>query len=77
MVVRRLAAALLLATPCLLGCFALDLIDEGKEEMERYYEEHRTHFMLPIEYRLSQILLRPDADETPQAAGRGSIHRNQ
>ena len=44
-----------------------------EEEMERYYEEHRTHFMLPIEYRLSQILLRPDADETPQAARRRAM----
>lgn len=31
-----LLVALLLAGPGSLGCFALDLIDEGQEEMERY-----------------------------------------
>jgi hypothetical protein len=33
---RRLALALLLAAQGSLGCFALDLIDEGQKELERY-----------------------------------------
>lgn len=33
---RRLALGLLIACHCSLGCYALDLIDEGQKEMERY-----------------------------------------
>ncbi len=35
----------------------------SEEEVQRYYEEHKSHFRLPQEYHLSQILIRPRAGE--------------
>jgi peptidyl-prolyl cis-trans isomerase SurA len=34
-----------------------------ESELERYYEEHLTRFMLPEEYRISQILIKPRPGE--------------
>ncbi len=36
------------------------------DELKRYYENHLSRFMLPEEYRLSQILIRPRPGETAQ-----------
>ena len=40
------------------------------EEIKRYYDEHRTHFRLPQEYHISQILIRPRQGEQPDDARR-------
>ena len=37
----------------------------SETEMKRYYEQHRSRFSLPEEYRLSQILIRPRNGEQP------------
>ena len=37
----------------------------SESEMKRYYEQHRSRFSLPEEYRLSQILIRPRNGEQP------------
>jgi peptidyl-prolyl cis-trans isomerase SurA len=37
----------------------------SETEMKRYYEQHRSRFSLPEEYRLSQILIRPRSGEQP------------
>ena len=34
-------------------------------DLKEYYETHRSRFLLPAEYRLSQILLKPRFGETP------------
>ncbi|MBI4400592.1 MAG: peptidylprolyl isomerase [Nitrospirae bacterium] len=35
----------------------------GDAELQRYFEQHQSRFMLPQEYRISQILIRPRAGE--------------
>lgn len=35
----------------------------SEEEVKRYYDAHRSHFRLPQEYRISQILVRPREGE--------------
>ncbi|MCP9455763.1 MAG: peptidyl-prolyl cis-trans isomerase [Nitrospira sp.] len=43
-------------------------ITVGEAEMKRYYQEHRNRFVLPEEYRLSQILVRfRSVEERPDA----------
>ncbi len=39
-------------------------------ELERYYEEHLSRFMLPDEYRISQILIKPRSGEDSLEARR-------
>ncbi|MFQ5932347.1 MAG: peptidyl-prolyl cis-trans isomerase [Nitrospiraceae bacterium] len=39
-------------------------------DVKEYYEAHRSRFMLPAEYRLSQILLKPRFGETPDETRR-------
>lgn len=41
----------------------------SEAELQRYYEQHISRFMLPEEYRISQILIRPHASER-RAEGR-------
>ena len=44
----------------------------SEDELKRYYEEHQNRFLLPAEYRISQILIRPRegerAEQTQQRA---------
>ncbi len=38
----------------------------SEDELQRYYEDHLSRFMLPEEYRLSQILTRPRGGEAAE-----------
>ncbi len=40
----------------------------SEQEIKRYYETHQDRFLMPDEYRISQILIRPKAIETEEEA---------
>lgn len=42
-------------------------------ELEHYYEEHLSRFMLPEEYRISQILIKPQLGEEPEEVRRRAM----